>query len=140
MFKPVRVVASIIFLSMIVMIFISAFVLDNGTLCISKRHPVEFVFPCGLLKREMQSLSSSSILRSSGTHYRTFPMRVKPSSRCSAWHNLTPPLPPRPSLRLSDRRFSMFGHVVTIYSTFGLAGPTFCQGLYILSLVREVYL
>jgi len=34
MFKPVRVVATIVFLAMIVMIFISAFVLGNGTLCI----------------------------------------------------------------------------------------------------------
>ncbi|KAI0256475.1 SFT2-domain-containing protein [Lactifluus subvellereus] len=34
MFKPVRVVATIVFLSMIVMIFVAAFVLHNGTLCI----------------------------------------------------------------------------------------------------------
>jgi len=34
MFKPVRVVAAIVFLAMIVMIFISAFLLSNGTLCI----------------------------------------------------------------------------------------------------------
>ena len=36
MFKPVRIVATVVFLAMIVMIFISAFVLSNGTLCISK--------------------------------------------------------------------------------------------------------
>lgn len=34
MFKPVRIVATIVFLAMIAMIFISAFVLGNGTLCI----------------------------------------------------------------------------------------------------------
>jgi len=34
MFKPVRVVATIVFLAMIVMIFISAFLFHNGTLCI----------------------------------------------------------------------------------------------------------
>lgn len=34
MFKPVRVVATIVFLAMVVMIFISAFVLGSGTLCI----------------------------------------------------------------------------------------------------------
>jgi len=34
MFKPVRIVATVVFLAMIVMIFISAFVLGNGTLCI----------------------------------------------------------------------------------------------------------
>jgi len=34
MFKPVRIVASIVFLAMIGMIFISAFLLNNGTLCI----------------------------------------------------------------------------------------------------------
>ncbi|KAI9446675.1 SFT2-domain-containing protein [Lactarius indigo] len=34
MFKPVRVVATIIFLAMIIMIFVSAFVLSSGTLCI----------------------------------------------------------------------------------------------------------
>jgi len=40
MFKPVRVVATIVFLAMIVMIFISAFVLGNGTLCISESRPL----------------------------------------------------------------------------------------------------
>jgi hypothetical protein len=45
MFKPVRVIATIIFLSMIIMIFVSAFVLHSGTLSISKRHLVEFVSP-----------------------------------------------------------------------------------------------
>jgi len=39
MFKPVRIVATVVFLAMIVMIFISAFVLSNGTLCISKFSP-----------------------------------------------------------------------------------------------------
>ena len=39
MFKPVRVVATIIFLAMIVMIFVSAFVLNSGTLSISKPSP-----------------------------------------------------------------------------------------------------
>ncbi|KAI9428693.1 SFT2-domain-containing protein [Lactarius indigo] len=34
MFKPVRVVATIVFLAMIIMIFVSAFVLSSGTLCI----------------------------------------------------------------------------------------------------------
>jgi len=33
MFKPVRIVASIVFLAMIVMIFISAFVIGSSTLC-----------------------------------------------------------------------------------------------------------
>jgi hypothetical protein len=36
MFKPVRIVATVVVLAMIAMIFISAFVLSNGTLCISK--------------------------------------------------------------------------------------------------------
>lgn len=36
MFKPVRIIATVIFLSMIVMIFISAFVLNSGTLSISE--------------------------------------------------------------------------------------------------------
>jgi hypothetical protein len=39
MFKPVRIVATVVFLAMIVMIFISAFVLGNGTLSISKFSP-----------------------------------------------------------------------------------------------------
>jgi len=34
MFKPVRVVATIVFLAMVVMIFISAFVIGSSTLCI----------------------------------------------------------------------------------------------------------
>jgi len=34
MFKPIRIVATIVFLAMIIMIFVSAFALDNGTLCI----------------------------------------------------------------------------------------------------------
>ncbi|KAI0282194.1 SFT2-domain-containing protein [Russula aff. rugulosa BPL654] len=34
MFKPVRVVATIVFLAMIIMIFISAFVIGSSTLCI----------------------------------------------------------------------------------------------------------
>jgi len=34
MFKPVRIVATIVFLVMIIMIFISAFVIDSSTLCI----------------------------------------------------------------------------------------------------------
>jgi len=44
MFKPVRIVASIVFLAMIVMIFISAFLLNNGTLCISKPTTPLFFF------------------------------------------------------------------------------------------------
>ena len=44
MFKPVRVVATIVFLAMIVMIFISAFVLGNGTLCISESLPFVIFF------------------------------------------------------------------------------------------------
>ncbi len=36
MFKPVRIVATIVFLAMIIMIFISAFVIHNSTLCFSK--------------------------------------------------------------------------------------------------------
>lgn len=39
MFKPVRVVATIIFLAMVIMIFVSAFVLNSGTLSISKLQP-----------------------------------------------------------------------------------------------------
>jgi len=34
MFKPVRIIASIVFLAMIIMIFISAFVIRSSTLCI----------------------------------------------------------------------------------------------------------
>lgn len=34
MFKPVRIVATVVFLAMIIMIFISAFVLHSSTLCI----------------------------------------------------------------------------------------------------------
>ncbi len=36
MFKPVRILATVVVLAMIVMIFVSAFVLNNTTLCISK--------------------------------------------------------------------------------------------------------
>ena len=52
MFKPVRVVATIVFLAMIVMIFVSAFVLGNGTLCISKSLPYS-PLSHDLLKREV---------------------------------------------------------------------------------------
>lgn len=52
MFKPVRVVATIVFLAMIVMIFVSAFVLGNGTLCISKSLPSSHLSH-DLLKREV---------------------------------------------------------------------------------------
>jgi hypothetical protein len=45
MFKPVRIIATVIFLSMIIMIFISAFVLNSGTLSISERRPVLFRLP-----------------------------------------------------------------------------------------------
>jgi len=34
MFKPVRIVATVVFLAMIIMIFISAFVIGSSTLCI----------------------------------------------------------------------------------------------------------
>lgn len=50
MFKPVRVVATIIFIAMIIMIFISAFVLRSGPLSISKLQPSP-LFPHNLLKR-----------------------------------------------------------------------------------------
>jgi hypothetical protein len=91
MFKPVRIVATAVFLAMIVMIFISAFVLDNGTLCISEFF--SFVTASGtLLKRGIQSSSYLSTSRSSGTRYRTFPMRALPFSKCSGLHDtLTPP-------------------------------------------------
>jgi hypothetical protein len=49
MFKPVRVVATIVFLAMIIMIFISAFVLHSSTLSISKHTSV--VASVQLLKR-----------------------------------------------------------------------------------------
>jgi hypothetical protein len=45
MFKPVRIVAAIVFLAMIAMIFISAFLLNNGTLCISESPPLHFLSP-----------------------------------------------------------------------------------------------
>lgn len=51
MFKPVRVVATIVFLAMIVLIFVAAFVLGNGTLCISKPLP-SLPLVLDLLKRE----------------------------------------------------------------------------------------
>ena len=109
MFKPVRVVATIVFLAMIIMIFISAFVLNNGTLCISESPlPLIFFSPSitvsgTLLKREMQSSSCSSTSRFSGTRYRTSPMRVLQFSRCLAWHNALAALPshlplPHPAL------------------------------------------
>jgi len=44
MFKAVRIVATIVFLAMIVMIFISAFVFGNGTLCISESSPLVIFF------------------------------------------------------------------------------------------------
>jgi len=82
MFKPVRVVATIVFLVMIVMIFISAFVIKSSTLCIGKHTPV--VASVYLLKRVMQYSLCSSTSRSSGIRCRTFPMRAAPSSECSA--------------------------------------------------------
>jgi hypothetical protein len=54
MFKPVRIVATVVFLAMIVMIFISAFVLGNGTLCISEFF-TSATAPGTLLKRGIQS-------------------------------------------------------------------------------------
>ena len=50
MFKPVRVVATIVFLAMIIMIFISAFVIRSSTLCISKQTSV--AVSVSLLKRD----------------------------------------------------------------------------------------
>jgi hypothetical protein len=82
MFKPVRVIATVVFLAMIIMIFISAFVIGSSTLCISKHRSV--VASVYLLKRGMQYSSCSSTSRSSGIRCRTFPTRVPPSSECSA--------------------------------------------------------
>ena len=81
MFKPVRVVATIVFLAMIIMIFISAFVLHSSTLSISKHTSV--VASVQLLKRGMQYSSCSSTSRSSGIRCRTFPTRAAPYSECS---------------------------------------------------------
>jgi hypothetical protein len=89
MFKPVRVIATILVLSMIVMIFVSAFVLNSGTLSISKRRPVIFHLPLlGAQAESLQSSSFSNTSHSSGTHCRTFPTHARLFSRCSAWHNL----------------------------------------------------
>jgi hypothetical protein len=110
MFKPVRVVATIVFLAMIIMIFISAFVIDSSTLCISK-HP--FVASVTLLKRGMQYSSCLSTSRSSGIRCRTFPMPALLSSECSNLLNsLIAYLPSHlPPVR---RLFGLLvGHVVT---------------------------
>jgi hypothetical protein len=82
MFKPVRVVATIVFLAMIIMIFISAFVIGSSTLCISKHTSV--VASVYLLKRVIQYSSCSSTSRSSGIRCRTSPTPAAPSSECSA--------------------------------------------------------
>jgi hypothetical protein len=82
MFKPVRVVATIVFLAMIIMIFISAFVIGSSTLCISKHTSV--VASVYLLKRMIQYSSCSSTSRSSGIRCRTSPTPAAPSSECSA--------------------------------------------------------
>jgi hypothetical protein len=81
MFKPVRIVATIVFLVMIIMIFISAFVIGSSTLCIGKYTPV--VASVYFLKRGMQYSSCSSTSRSSGIRCRTFPTLAAPSSECS---------------------------------------------------------
>jgi len=81
MFKPVRVVATVVFLVMIIMIFISAFVIGSSTLCIGKHTCV--VVSVYLLKRGMQYSSCSSTSRSSGIRCRTFHTRAAPSSECS---------------------------------------------------------
>jgi hypothetical protein len=82
MFKPVRVVATIVFLVMIIMIFISAFVIHSSTLCIGKHTFV--LASVYFLKRGMQYSSFSSTSRSSGIRCRTFPTHAAPSSECSA--------------------------------------------------------
>ena len=82
MFKPVRVVATIVFLAMIIMIFISAFVIGSSTLSISKHTSV--VASVYLLKRVIQYSSCSSTSRSSGIRCRTSPTPAAPSSECSA--------------------------------------------------------
>lgn len=98
MFKPVRIVATIVFLAMIAMIFISAFVLGNGTLCISESLyflSLSITVSGTLLKRGMQSLSCSSTSRSSGTRYRISPMHALQSSKYLEWHNALAALPSR---------------------------------------------
>ena len=81
MFKPVRVVATIVFLAMIIMIFISAFVIRSSTLSISKHTSV--IASVYLLKRGLQYSSCSNTSRSSGIRCRTFPTHAAPSSECS---------------------------------------------------------
>ena len=98
MFKPVRIVATIVFLAMIAMIFISAFVLGNGTLCISESLyflSLSITVSGTLLKRGIQSLSCSSTSRSSGTRYRISPMHALQSSKYLEWHNTLAALPSR---------------------------------------------
>ena len=82
MFKPVRIVATVVFLAMIIMIFISAFVIGSSTLCISKH--TSTVVSVYLLMRVMQYSSCSSTSLSSGIRCRTFPTRAAPSSKFSA--------------------------------------------------------
>lgn len=82
MFKPVRIVATIVFLAMIIMIFISAFVIHSSTLCIGKHTSV--LASVYLLKQGMQYSSCSSTSHSSGILCRTFPTHAVPSSECSA--------------------------------------------------------
>ena len=111
MFKPVRVVATIVFLAMIIMIFIAAFVIRSSTLCISKHTSVAIFVT--LLKQGMQYSSCSSTLRSFGIRCRTFPTRALPSLDSSSLLNaLIAYLPPHfPSVR---RLFGLLiGHVVT---------------------------
>ena len=80
MFKPVRVVAAIIFLAMIVMIFISAFALNNGTLCISKPSPPSSSsrFPYA---RTRSSLRHPRVLRIPMVHAVVYSVRALRSSQ-----------------------------------------------------------
>ena len=87
MFKPVRVVATIIVFAMIIMIFVSAFVLRSGTLSISKSFPSLCLVVCS--NEWVQSSLCSSTSRSSGTRCRTFPTRALPSSKWSELHSAT---------------------------------------------------
>jgi hypothetical protein len=130
MFKPVRVVATIVFLAMIIMIFISAFVIRSSTLAIGKHTSV--LASVYLLKQGMQYLSCSSTSHSSGIRCRTFPTHAAPCSECSALlkysHRVCVITLLRPVQRLSGL---LIGHAVT-------SSNLFCPGhLYRFYLLRS---
>ena len=93
MFKPVRVVATIVFLAMIIMIFISAFILGNGTLCISES-PLPLLFFLflspflALCSNEGCSLRRARVPRVPLVHAIVHPLCAHCSAQ-SVWNGIT---------------------------------------------------